>query len=162
MDNNFVPTPGAQGFQLSNPSIVDLTVLSASLSVFNKTSMHALRSKALLLTGYAEQLLGQIAERTQSSDGEYPFQIITPTDPRQRGTQLSVLLKEGLLEGVSAALEDAGIICDKRKPGCIRVAPVPLYNTFSDVWRFMQTLEKAVAPQVEKSQQSSGSVEARL
>jgi kynureninase len=120
--------------------------------------MHALRSKSLLLTGYAEQLLGQIAERTQTK-GEYPFQIITPTDPRQRGTQLSVLLKEGLLEGVSAALEENGIICDKRKPGCIRVAPVPLYNTFSDVWRFMQTLEKAVAPQVEKT---SGSTEARL
>ncbi|SMR57160.1 unnamed protein product [Zymoseptoria tritici ST99CH_1E4] len=160
MDNKFVPTPGAQGFQLSNPSVVDLTVLSASLSVFEKTSMRDLRSKSLLLTGYAERLLAGIAERTQA-DGEYAFQIITPTDPLQRGTQLSVLLKEGLLEPVSEALEGNGIICDKRKPGCIRVAPVPLYNTFSDVWRFMQVLEKAVKPQVGQSEET-GSVEARL
>lgn len=112
--------------------------------------MSALRSKALLLTGYAEHLLNKISARNSNSSEDAPFQIITPSDPRQRGTQLSVLLREGLLEPVSAALEQDGIICDKRKPGCIRVAPVPLYNTFSDVWRFMQTLERAVQPQVKE------------
>ncbi|KAL6710495.1 Kynureninase (L-kynurenine hydrolase) [Coniothyrium glycines] len=143
MDNKFVPTPGAQGFQCSNPSVVDLTCLSGSLSVFEKTSMADLRSRSLLLTAYAEHLLGQVSART-SKNGDAPFQIITPLDPRSRGAQLSVLLKENIFEDASAALEANGVICDKRKPGIIRVAPVPLYNTFGDVCRFMQIFEEAL------------------
>ncbi|EME43351.1 hypothetical protein DOTSEDRAFT_72683 [Dothistroma septosporum NZE10] len=160
MDNKFVPTPGAQGFQLSNPSVIDLTAHTASLSVFNQTSMTALRSKSLLLTAYAEHLLNQIAERT--FDGSYPFEIITPSNPLRRGAQLSVLLREELMEEVSKSLEAAGIICDKRKPGCIRVAPAPLYNTFSDIQRFMETFEQALRSQVAPSAQASEGIEARL
>jgi kynureninase len=145
MDNKFVPTPGAQGFQCSNPSIVDLTCLAGSLSVFQKTSMANLRSRSLLLTAYAENLLNQIATRNPK-DGEAPFQIISPTDPRSRGAQLSVLLQEDFMEDVSAALEGNSVICDKRKPGIIRVAPVPMYNTFEDVCRFMQIFEEALQP----------------
>lgn len=157
MDNKFVATPGAQGFQLSNPSIVDLTCLSAALSVFEKTSMAAVRDKSLLLTAYAEFLLVQIARRNSTTfllrqggkeEGNEeripPFQIITPSHPLHRGTQLSVLFQEDLMESVSAALEANGVICDKRKPGCIRVAPVPLYNTFGDVVRFMRVVEGAL------------------
>lgn len=140
MDNKFVPTPGAQGFQCSNPSVVDLTCLSGSLSIFEKTTMAQLRSKALLLTAYAEHLLSGIASRNQH-EGKTPFEIITPSDPRWRGTQLSVLLQEDLMEIVSDALVEGGVVCDKRKPGCIRVAPVPMYNTFEDVWRFMRFFE---------------------
>ncbi|KAF2249396.1 kynureninase [Trematosphaeria pertusa] len=143
MNNNFRPTPGAQGFQCSNPSIVDLTCLSASLSVFNKTSMAQLRDRSMLLTAYAEHLLSGISQRN-ITNGKAPFRIITPRDPRWRGAQLSVLLQEGLLEHVSTALEQNGVICDKRKPGIIRVAPAPLYNTFSDVWRFMSVFEAAL------------------
>ncbi|RKL00443.1 Kynureninase 1 [Fusarium oxysporum] len=141
MDNNFIPTSGAGGFQLSNPSAIDLASLSGALSVFNKTTMHDLRSKALVLTAYAEYLLDQIL--AESSDAEL-FRIITPRDPLQRGTQLSVLLKDGLLDNVSAALEENAVICDKRKPGVIRVAPVPLYTRFEDVWKFMQILRTAL------------------
>lgn len=196
MDNKFVATPGAQGFQLSNPSIVDLTCLSAALSVFEKTSMNALRDKSLLLTAYAEFLLGRIAERNsltipsageEGGEGETttkvsssPFQIITPSHPLQRGTQLSVLFQEDLMESISAALEANGVICDKRKPGCIRVAPVPLYNTFGDVVRFMRVVEGALRGQLQLQEQEeeqgkgvgmgmgmgmeeiSGGVEARL
>lgn len=195
MDNKFVATPGAQGFQLSNPSIVDLTCLSAALSVFEKTSMNALRDKSLLLTAYAEILLGRIAERNsilsageEGGEGEEtttrkissPFEIITPSHPLQRGTQLSVLFQEDLMESISAALEANGVICDKRKPGCIRVAPVPLYNTFGDVVRFMRVVEGALRGQLQLQQQQeqeqekgvetgmeeiseiSGGVEARL
>lgn len=168
--SDFKPTPGAQGFQLSNPSIVDLTCLSASLSVFDQTTMHDLRAKSLLLTAYAEHLLDEIASRTSGcDDGSPAFEIITPSDPFRRGAQLSVLLKEELMEEVSGALEGAGIICDKRKPGCIRVAPAPLYNTFGDVYRFMQTFEMAVRRKEEKMEMGgdaagngSAEVEARL
>lgn len=144
MDNKFLPTKGAGGFQLSNPSMIDLTSLAGSLSVFEKTSMKELRDRSLLLTAYAEYLLDHIASK---AGGESPFKIISPLAPLERGAQLSVLLKPGLLERVQPALEAAGIICDKRKPDVIRVAPAPLYNSFADVWNFMQVLEQTVLGQ---------------
>jgi kynureninase len=164
MDNKFVPTPGAQGFQCSNPSVVDLSCLAGALSVFQKTTMADLRSRSLLLTAYAEHLLTQIAARN-IKDSKFPFEVISPRDPRFRGAQLSVLLQEGLLDDVSAALEGNGVVCDKRKPGIIRVAPVPMYNTFEDVCRFMQVLEEAIRPKADeqgKEVQGGGAVEARL
>ncbi|KAG9254790.1 putative kynureninase [Emericellopsis atlantica] len=144
MDNNYVPIVGAGGFQVSNPSAIDLASLSGALSVFNKTCMRDLRSKALVLTAYAEYLLDQM---TAEFGGSTPaFRVLTPRDPLQRGTQLSVMLaSEQLHDAVSAALEANGVMCDKRKPNVIRVAPVPLYSRFEDVWRFMEILKGALA-----------------
>lgn len=142
MDNKFVPTPGAGGYQLSNPSAIDLAALSGALSVFNKTSMRDLRSKALVLTAYLEHLIEGLPT---PSSGEPPLRVITPRDPAQRGTQLSVLLSDqNLHDSVTAALEKNGVACDKRKPNVIRVAPVPLYSRFEDVWRFMQVLRRGL------------------
>ncbi|KAK1702477.1 kynureninase 2 [Colletotrichum lupini] len=142
MDNNFLPTVGAGGFQVSNPSAIDLASLSGALSVFSKTSMAELRTKSLVLTAYAEHLLdGILADDTD----EPSFRVLTPRNAHERGAQLSVLLKDGLLEHVVEAFVEEGIVCDKRKPGVIRVAPVPLYCTFQDVWKFMDTLRKAIA-----------------
>ncbi|RFU72606.1 kynureninase [Trichoderma arundinaceum] len=142
MANTFVPTAGAAGYQVSNPSALDLASVAAALSVFNKTSMRDLRSKALVLTAYAEHLLDQI---NAESDAAKPFfKIITPRDPAQRGTQLSVLLREGLLDNIAKALEENGVMCDKRKPDVLRVAPVPLYSRFEDVYKFMQILRGAL------------------
>lgn len=143
MDSLFVPTPGAAGFQLSNPSALDLASLAAALSVFAKTSMRDLRSKALVLTAYAEHLLHRILARAPAK-GPPLFRLLTPSDPSQRGSQLSILLREGLLEAVAAALEDNGVACDKRKPDVIRIAPVPLYCSFEDVWKFMQIFRGAL------------------
>ncbi|KAF3062073.1 Kynureninase 1 [Daldinia childiae] len=147
MDNKFLPTAGAGGYQVSNPSAIDLASLLAALSVFEKTDMATLRSKSLVLTAYAELLLdGIIADSLSGGDGEeQALRVITPRDPSERGTQLSVLLRDGLLDKVSASLTEEGILCDKRKPGVIRVAPVPMYCTFDDVWRFMNALRKALA-----------------
>lgn len=145
MDNKFVPTPGAAGYQASNPSAIDLASLSGALSVFGKTSMRHLRSKALVLTAYAEHLMDVM----QASTSKPLFHIITPRDPAQRGTQLSVLLgSQELHDAVTAALEENGVMCDKRKPNVIRVAPVPLYSRFEDVWRFMQILKGALGLEV--------------
>lgn len=140
MDNRFVPTAGAGGYQVSNPSAIDLASLSGALSVFGKTTMRDLRSKALVLTAYAEYLLDEM----NAESGKELFTILTPRDPAQRGTQLSVLLAEGLLDSVIVALEENGAVCDKRKPDVIRVAPVPLYSRFEDVWKFMQVLRGAL------------------
>lgn len=141
MDNKFRPIPGAGGFQCSNPSAIDLTALCASMSVFDKTSIEDLRQKSLRLTCYLEHLIDLARAEYE---GEAPFRVITPRDTNQRGAQLCVLLQSGKLQPVSEALEEAGVIADKREPGVVRVAPVPMYNTYEDVWRFMQILRKAV------------------
>ncbi|KAH8805008.1 kynureninase [Xylogone sp. PMI_703] len=142
MDNKFRPSPGASGYQVSNPSAIDLASLCASLSVFNETSIGALREKSVHLTAYLEHLLLSIPSPDPSSR---PFRIITPSDPNARGTQLSVLLKPGILETLLDMLDDAGVVCDKRKPDVIRVAPVPLYNTYEEVWKFVEVFKGALA-----------------
>lgn len=101
--------------------------------------MAEISQKTLHLTAYLEHLL--LSTNTSDSPA---FRIITPSDPSARGTQLSVLLKPGRLETLSDMLEDAGIVADKRKPDVIRVAPVPLYNTYEDVWNFVQIFNKAL------------------
>lgn len=100
--------------------------------------MSSIRQKSLKITGYLEHLL------LQSPYYKSGFTIITPSDPETRGTQISVLLKEGRLDTVSEMLEDAGIVADKRKPGVIRIAPVPLYNTYSEVWEFVRIFNEAL------------------
>ncbi|CAK7273216.1 putative secondary metabolism biosynthetic enzyme [Sporothrix epigloea] len=147
MAKTFQPTPGAQGFQLSNPSAIDLASLSGALAVYDKTDMHTLRNKSLALTAYAETLLDGILRDARSKGGAAapPFRIITPADPAERGAQLSILLRDGdLLAAVAAAMNDADIIMDQRKPNVIRFAPVPLYNTFSDVHKVVSVLRRAL------------------
>lgn len=143
MAKQFQPTPGAGGFQIGNPSALDLAALSGALSMFEKAGFQNLRNKSLLLTGYAEHLLHQILADDKAADKPL-FQIITPASPAERGAQLSVLLRDGLLDSVLAAFEENAIVCDKRKPDVIRVAPVPMYNTFEEVWRFMGVLRSAL------------------
>lgn len=141
MDNKFMPIVGAGGFQLSNPSAIDLASLNASLSLFSESSIEALREKSLKMTAYLQYLL---LKDTSSEDEERLFRIITPLDPKQRGAQLSLLLKPGYLKSVADKLKEAGIVADQREPGVIRVAPVPMYNTYSDVWRFVVQFKKAL------------------
>lgn len=135
MENRFVPIAGAGGWQVSNPSAIDTTALLASLSVFEMTSIEALRERSLRLTGYLERLLEALPEKK--------FAIITPRREEERGAQLSVLLNDGMLEPVLEYLEEEGVVVDERRPNVIRVAPAPLYNTFEDVWRFVQVFKEA-------------------
>lgn len=147
MGPDFLPTAGASGFMLSNPSVFDMTSVVASLSVFNQTSMSALREKSLKLTAYLESLFLQ----HPSNESSAPlFKIITPSNPNERGAQLSVkFLRAGLLAPVLEVLESKGVVIDERKPDVIRVAPAPLYNSFRDVFAFyevfVEALEKAVS-----------------
>lgn len=136
MDNKFSPIPGAAGFQLSNPSALDCSAVLASLSVFDKTSMEELREKSLQLTDYLEVLL-------LDGDQPKPYRIITSSDPAQRGAQLSVRIREGLMDHVLEALENKAIVVDERKPDVVRVAPAPMYNTFEDCWRFAHVFRRA-------------------
>lgn len=137
MSNEYVPIPGASGFQLSNPSALDMTSVMASLDVFSMTSMEALRERSLRLTGYLE------ARLLRYEDGDPPYTIITPSNPAERGAQLSVLLRPGLLDSVLEFIEQNGVVVDERKPDVIRVAPAPLYNSFYDVHRFTLVFHEA-------------------
>jgi kynureninase len=156
MTNEFDPIPGAAGWQLSNPSALDITALNASLEVFHLTDMSALRDKSLRLTAYLEELLDALPPH---------FSIITPRDPAQRGAQLSLKLLPGLLDVVMEELESNGVVIDERRPDVIRVAPAPLYNTFEDVWTFVnvfgRALETALAAQQGKIE-ASGSNELEM
>ena len=140
LPSEFRPSPGASGYQVSNPSVVDLASLCGSLSVFNQTSMADIRKKSVHLTAYLEHLL-----LTGTNELTRAFRIITPSDHSARGTQLSILLKPGRLDTLSEMLEEAGIVADKRKPDVIRVAPVPLYNTYEEVWEFVKIFKAALA-----------------
>ncbi|TPX09458.1 uncharacterized protein E0L32_009346 [Thyridium curvatum] len=138
MATKFHPAPGAAGFQLSNPSILDITSLCASLEVFELAGgVGELRKKSLKLTAYLETLLNEMAEKNL-------FKIITPSDPQQRGAQLSLLLAESLLEPVMESLQADGVIVDERRPDVIRVAPAPLYNTFEDCVTFVEVFARAL------------------
>lgn len=137
MENKFVPIPGASGFQLSNPSALDMTSVLASLDVFSLTTMDALRARSIRLTGYLE------ARLLTYPGGKPPYSIITPSNPAERGAQLSVLLEPGLLESVQAYIEEQGVVVDERKPDVLRVAPAPLYNSFLDVHRFITVFQEA-------------------
>lgn len=127
----FDPIPGAEGWQLSNPPILLMASLRASMDIFDEAGMDALTAKSLNLTGYLEFLLDQYPSNK--------FSVITPRDPERRGCQLSIRVHDrgkSLFEHLTAH----GVICDWREPDVIRVAPVPLYNSFTDVYRFSEII----------------------
>ena len=134
LEPEFIPRQGADGWQLSNPPILAMAPLRASLALFDEVGMVALRTKSVLLTGYLQYLLDRLPRGR--------FEVITPRDPEARGCQLSIRVLDDRPERLSAALEDAGVVCDFREPDVIRAAPVPLYNTFHEVWRFVQVLNR--------------------
>jgi len=148
MANKFVPIPGASGFQLSNPSALDMTSVMASLDVFSMTTMDALRERSLRLTGYLE------ARLLRYEGGEPPYTIITPSNPAERGAQLSVLLKPGLLDNVLHHLEENGVVVDERKPDVLRIAPAPLYNSFHDIHRFIVVFHDACRKAIEAPEEA--------
>ncbi len=133
LNRDFEPVPTADGWQISNPPVLAVTPLIASLRLFDETGMAALRRKSIRLTSYLEYLIDRIP------GGRY--EIITPRDPEARGCMLALLVRENAA-GCQRALADAGVVCDFREPNIVRVAPVPLYNGFHEVWRFGEILAR--------------------
>ena len=126
---------GADGWQLSNPPIMALAPVRAAFEIFCEAGMENLRAKSISLTGYLEFLLRQM----DSSK----FRIVTPSEQGHRGAQISVrLIAHGreLCEELTAD----GILADWREPDTFRVAPVPLYNSYEDVFRFGQRFSAAI------------------
>lgn len=131
----FQPMAGAQGWQLSNPPILSFAAVRASLGLFREAGMENLREKSVQLTGYLEFLL--------KDAGIKGLAIITPAAQEERGCQLSITLGENGRKAFDA-LTARGVVCDWREPDCIRVAPVPLYNSFEDVRLFVDIMKEAV------------------
>ncbi|TVQ35669.1 MAG: kynureninase [Wenzhouxiangella sp.] len=136
MGPEFKPSKGAEGWQLSNPPILAMAPLWASLDLFAEADLHALRRASLGLTGHlASELNGRLHE---------VIRIITPLEPHRRGCQLSLQVRAGRQAGrqLFERLEAHGVVADWREPDIIRVAPVPLYNTVEEVDNFVDLVEK--------------------
>ncbi|MDW8273684.1 MAG: kynureninase [Chitinophagales bacterium] len=136
MLKNFEPMTGAEGWQQSNAPILSMAAHRAALEIFDEVGIEALRKKSIALTGFAEQLI--IHSRTYERG---ILEIITPAKAEHRGCQLSLRVKENGREFFNTLLMQ-NIICDWREPDVIRIAPVPLYNSFEDVWKFSRALEQ--------------------
>lgn len=132
MDDEFIPIKSAESWQLSNPPIFQLAALRASLVIFEEAGMKNLCEKSVKLTNYLEFLLSGIQDDR--------IEIITPKNPNERGCQLSIRVKNAD-KSLFKAITERGVIADWREPDVIRVAPVPLYNSFTDCWKFVEILK---------------------
>jgi len=137
MKKGFIPMSGADGWQLSNVNVLSSAAHLASLDMFEEVGMTALREKSVMLTGYLEYLLLEL-----QMDKEQ-LEVITPSIPEARGCQMSLLVSKNgkqLFDKLAAS----GVIADWREPNVIRIAPVPLYNSFEDVFQFVELLKTSV------------------
>lgn len=134
MTGGFVPMRGADGWQVSTPTVLAMAVHNAAVQLTAEAGLPALRQKSEQLTAYLAFLLADLTERGALT-------IITPADPAQRGCQLSLLVAERG-RAVFEQLTQLGIIGDWREPDCIRLAPTPLYNTFEEVWQVADALRR--------------------
>jgi len=152
MRKEFDPSPGAQGFQQSNPSIMSAAPLLGSLQLFKEVGMiKAVRERSLALTGKLEELLKKsefyIPVEEATGDEKKGFTIITPSNPEERGAQLSLLflpVGEGRMDKVFDVLRSKGVLGDERKPDVIRLTPVAMYNTMRDVEGAAKALDVAL------------------
>jgi kynureninase len=131
LEPDFIPKPGADGWQISNPPILAMAPLRASLELFDQAGIDRLRAKSEKLTNYLEMLIDKLP----------PGQIkqLTPRDPARRGGMLALEVNERPRE-LFQSMEQKGVVCDFREPNVIRVTPCPLYNSFLDVWSFARAL----------------------
>jgi kynureninase len=131
MKKGFIPIRGIDGWQVSNVPVFQAAAHLASLEIFQQAGMKTLRTKSILLTDYLEYLLKEIDPLENS------FRIITPAASEERGCQLSIFLKQNGKK-IFNSLTRNGVSLDWREPNVIRLAPVPLYNTFEEVFRFVE------------------------
>ena len=138
MERTFKPMPTAEAWQLSNAPVFAMAPHRASLDLFDRAGMDALVAKSRRLTAFLEAVIDRVAADTGKQ-----LEIITPRDPDQRGCQLSVVL-HGEGRALFDELTRRGVVADWREPNVIRLAPVPLYNSFQDVWRFGEVLKECL------------------
>jgi kynureninase len=136
MEKGFDAIPTAEGWQVSNTAVLAMAAHKAALDIFDEAGMEALAEKRGILTGYLLFILDELNKQKEQP----PIQVITPRNTAERGSQLSMLIMQNG-KNIFDALLKQGVITDWREPNVIRVAPVPLYNTFEDVWHFGNLLQ---------------------
>lgn len=136
MAKGFEPAVGADGWQLSNAPVLAMAAHKVSLDLFEEAGMQNLFAKRDALTGYLEYIINDISNRNPAAN----FEIITPKKVSERGSQISILT-HGTGKELFDFITEKGVIADWREPNVIRMAPVPLYNSFEDVYQFGQLLE---------------------
>jgi kynureninase len=139
MKPGFIPMEGAAGWQLSNAQILPMAAHWAALDLFDEVGIAELRKKSELQSAYVFDLINGINERA----GKTVFKILTPNDPKQRGGQISIVAMSNGKETFNHLTKN-NIIVDWREPDVIRIAPVPMYNTFKDIFNFAQVLESSL------------------
>ena len=135
MRDDFEPIPGVEAWQLSNPPILSMAAIMSSLQIFAEAKIENLRAKSIKLSSYLEYLINEI--------GDESIKIITPSDPNQRGSQLSIQMKNADNK-LFDWLTEKGVVADWREPDVIRVAPTALYNSFGDVYQFVNLLKEGL------------------
>jgi kynureninase len=140
MEQGFQPMPGAEGWQLSNAPVLGMAAHLASLDIFDEVGMEKLCAKRDQLTAYLEFIIDAISSKHKEL---CTLEIITPRNKAQRGAQLSMLV-HGKGKAIFDKLSEAGVLADWREPNVIRLAPVPLYNSFEDVYYFGKHLADAI------------------
>lgn len=140
MPNDFIPKEGADGWQLSNAPVMSMACHRAALDLFDAAGMEALTAKSTQLTNYLEFIIDDVIQKQPNPFG---ISIITPRQPEQRGCQLSIRIEKNGKK-IHQHLTQLGIIADWREPDVLRVAPVPMYNTFADVFHFGEALQQAI------------------
>jgi kynureninase len=138
MERTFRPMPTAEAWQVSNAPVFSMAVHRVALEQFDRAGIARLRAKSEQLTGYLAFIIAEVAKDTDTD-----LEVITPNDPAQRGCQLSVLA-HGHGKALFNRLTERGVVADWREPNVIRVAPVPMYNSFEDVHRFGEILKAAL------------------
>jgi kynureninase len=133
MRHEFDALSGAEGWQLSNPPILSMAAIRASLDIFSDAGFENIRKKSVKLTGFLEYLIDELKD--------HRIRIITPRNPQERGCQLSIQVKSAD-KTLHTKLTEAGVISDWREPDVVRVAPAPLYNSFEDMYYFAERLKK--------------------
>jgi kynureninase len=136
MEKGFDPIPSAEAWQLSNAPVLAMAAHKAALDIHLEAGLDKLRNKSLKLSSYLRFVLKQVAEKS----GKVTFEIITPEEDKYRGSQVSVLM-HGQGKELFNFLTKNGVIADWREPNVIRMAPVPLYNSFEDIYRLGEILE---------------------
>ncbi len=140
MEKNFVPIESAEGWQLSNAPVLSMAAHKASIVIFDEAGMDDLTQKSKQLTAYLEFIIEDINQQIKD---DRPLEIITPKDDNSRGCQISIVAHKRGKE-LFNAISQKGVIADWREPNVIRIAPVPLYNSFTDVWKFGQIISSCL------------------
>ncbi|PKP46894.1 MAG: kynureninase [Bacteroidetes bacterium HGW-Bacteroidetes-12] len=143
MEKGFKPIKSAEAWQMSNAPVLSMAAHKAAVAIFDEVGMQKLLKKQKTLAGYLEFIIDEISNNHLDKSSGKRLEIITPRNWNERGCQISIIA-HGFGKDLFNKLTNEGVISDWREPNVIRLAPVPLYNSFEDVYRFGEILKNNI------------------